>query len=243
MPTAKTRLYLSGNEDADRLLSEDPLALLIGLVLDQQVPLEWAFAAPAELKQRLGGKLNAQAIARMDPEDLVQVFLKRPALHRYPASMARRVHELTKLIVDDYGGSAANVWSGDVDASELLRRLKQLPGFGDQKARIFLAFLGKQLGVRPDGWEKSSSPYGEPESFRSIADIVDGSSLERVRETKQLAKQAAKAKAAEAAQLPAAKAIKKATGTVAKKAAKTAAKTPKKSATPAQSRGQASRAR
>jgi uncharacterized HhH-GPD family protein len=227
MPTDKPKLYLSGNAEADRLLSQDPLALLIGLVLDQQVPLEWAFAAPAELRQRLGGKLDARAIARMDPEDLVKVFLERPALHRYPASMARRVHELCRLLVESYGGKAENVWSGDVDAAELLKRLKKLPGFGDQKARIFLAFLGKQLGVHADGWVEKSSPYGEPKSFRSIADIVDGPSLERVRLTKQQAKQAAKAaQAQQADSQPAAKAAKTT------KAAKTR---------PAKARGVASR--
>src|ERR1700683_2178236 len=199
MPTDKPQLYLSGNAEADRLLSQDPLALLIGLVLDQQVPLEWAFAAPEELRQRLGGKLDARSIARMDPEDLVKIFLDRPALHRYPASMARRVHDLSRLLVESYDGKAENVWSGDVDAAELLKRLKKLPGFGDQKARIFLSFLGKQLGVRPDGWVDKSTPYGEPQSFRSIADIVDGQSLERVRLTKQQAKQAARAGSKKAA--------------------------------------------
>jgi uncharacterized HhH-GPD family protein len=186
-------IRLSGNTEADALLSKDPLALMIGMVLDQQVPLEWAFAAPAELKKRLGGKLDPRAIARMDPEDLVKVFVERPALHRYPASMARRVHELCRLVVESYGGKTENIWSGAADASELLARLKKLPGFGDQKARIFLALLGKQLGVRPDGWVEKSTPYGEPESFRSVADIVDGPSLDRVRTTKQQAKQAAKA--------------------------------------------------
>ena len=186
-------LRLSGNTQADALLSKDPLALLVGMVLDQQVPLEWAFAAPAELKNRLGGKLDPRAIARMDPEDLVKVFVERPALHRYPASMARRVHELCRLVVDSYGAKAENIWTGVADASELVGRLKQLPGFGDQKARIFLALLGKQLGVRPDGWVQKSSPYGEPKSFRSVADIVDGPSLERVRTAKQQAKQAARA--------------------------------------------------
>jgi uncharacterized HhH-GPD family protein len=258
MPTDKPQLYLSGNAEADRLLSEDPLALLIGLVLDQQVPLEWAFAAPAELRQRLGGKLDARAIARMDPEDLVKVFLERPALHRYPASMARRVHDLSRLLVDSYAGKAENVWSGDVDAAELLKRLKKLPGFGDQKARIFLAFLGKQLGVRPDGWVDKSTPYGEPQSFRSIADIVDGQSLERVRLTKQQAKQAARAAQAQHAETePAAKtkrptkaastktATTKSASAKAGPAAKAAkvAKATSKASRPAKARSQASRTR
>lgn len=189
-------LYLSGDNQADALLSKDPFALLVGMVLDQQVPLEWAFAAPAELKRRLGGKLEASSIAAMDPEELVRIFSERPALHRYPGSMARRVHELARLLVDRYAGKAQNVWSNPSDASDLLGRLKELPGFGDQKARIFLALLGKQLGTRPDGWEQSSAPYGERGSFRSVADIVDASSLDRVRATKQAAKLAAKAAAA-----------------------------------------------
>jgi uncharacterized HhH-GPD family protein len=194
-------LYLSGDKQADALLSKDPFALLVGMVLDQQVPLEWAFAAPAELKRRLGGRLDAASIAAMDPDELAAIFSERPALHRYPASMARRVHELSRLLVDSYGGKAEKVWSGSREAKELLGRLKQLPGFGDQKARIFLALLGKQLGTRPDGWETLSSPFGDPGSFRSVADIVDVASLERVRATKQAVKLAAKADAAKAAKL------------------------------------------
>jgi uncharacterized HhH-GPD family protein len=190
-------LHLSGNDEADALLTRDPLALLIGMVLDQQVPLEWAFAAPAELKRRLGGRLDAKAIAAMDPDELAEAFLRKPALHRYPASMAKRVHDLTVGLVEDYGGRADRVWAGTDDASELLRRLKKLPGFGDQKARIFLALLAKQLGVRPKGWEEVSAPYGAKGSLRSVADIVDAASLERVRAAKQAAKQAARAAAAE----------------------------------------------
>jgi uncharacterized HhH-GPD family protein len=231
-------LRLSGDSVADALLSKDPLALLIGMVLDQQVPLEWAFAAPAELKRRLGGRLDVAAMAAMSEEDLVAVFLERPALHRYPASMARRVHELCRLIVDDYGSSASNVWSGAASGTELLGRLKKLPGFGDQKARIFLALLGKQLNVRPDGWDSVSTPYGEPGSFRSVADIVDADSLDRVRMTKQAAKQAAKEAAAKApakkvaakkvaGKSPAKKAVAK--KTVAKKAAPRTGRATKKS--------------
>jgi uncharacterized HhH-GPD family protein len=192
-------LHLSGNREADALLTKDPLALLIGMVLDQQVPLEWAFAGPAELKRRLGGKLDAASMAKMDPEALTAVFLERPALHRYPASMAKRVHDLCLIIVDEYGGHANKIWTGVDDAKELLARLKKLPGFGDQKARIFLALLGKQLGVRPRGWEEASAPYGEDGSLRSVADIIDSETLDKVRAAKQAAKQAAKAAAAASA--------------------------------------------
>src|SRR5579883_972931 len=157
----------------------------MGMVLDQQVPLERAFSAPADLKARLGGTLDAAAIAAMDPEQLVDAFRTRPALHRFPGSMARRVQELCRVVRDEYGGDAAAVWRGVTDGAELLARVRALPGFGDQKARIFVALLGKQLGVRPPGWEKVSHPYGEPGSHRSVADIVDADSLALVRAYKQ----------------------------------------------------------
>ncbi|MGH9016650.1 MAG: HhH-GPD-type base excision DNA repair protein [Acidimicrobiales bacterium] len=199
-------LRLSGDPEADTLLSEDPLALLIGMVLDQQVPLEWAFAAPAELRRRLGRDLDAGAIAAMTPEALGAAFTAKPALHRYPGSMAARVYDLCRLLVDDYGGTADAVWAGAASGSELLGRVRALPGFGEQKAKIFVALLGKQLGVTAPGWREVSVPFGEPGSFRSVADIVDQASLDRVRAFKQDMK--AKAKAAAAA-----------TGTPAKKTA------------------------
>jgi uncharacterized HhH-GPD family protein len=190
-------LCLSGDAKADALLTKDALALLVGMVLDQQVPLEWAFSAPLELQRRLGGKLDVKAIAEMDPAALASAFSERPALHRYPSSMAQRVQELCRLVVEDYSGNPKKIWTGAKDGKELLARLKQLPGFGDQKARIFLALLGKQLGVKPPGWEEASSPFGEPGSLRSVADIVDSASLDRVRAAKQAAKAAAKAAASE----------------------------------------------
>lgn len=193
-----TEIHLSQDAKADKLLSDDPLALLVGMVLDQQVPLEWAFAAPLELKKRLGGKLKAAEIAAMKPEDLVAVFVEKPALHRYPASMAQRVHELCRVVTEEYGAKAQNVWTGAADARELLGRLKKLPGFGDHKARIFLALLGKQLSVRPDGWMEVSAPFGEPGSLRSVADIVDAESLDRVRAAKAAAKAAARQSAGKA---------------------------------------------
>jgi uncharacterized HhH-GPD family protein len=201
-----TTLRLSGDPEADKLLAKDPLALLIGMVLDQQIPLEWAFAGPAELRRRLGHDLDAKEIASMDPEALAAAFSARPALHRYPGSMAGRVQELSRMLVDQYGGKAANVWKGATSGEELLTRVKQLPGFGEQKAKIFVALLGKQLGVQPDGWRQVSEPFGEPGSHRSVADITDAQSLDRVRAFKQELKAKAKAAAAEKA------AVKKAPG-------------------------------
>jgi uncharacterized HhH-GPD family protein len=201
-----TTLRLSGNPEADKLLSKDPLALLIGMVLDQQVPLEWAFAGPAELRRRLGHDLDAREIASMDPEALAAAFSARPALHRYPGSMAGRVQELCRTLVDQYGGKADAVWKGAKSGQELLARVRDLPGFGEQKAKIFVALLGKQLGIRPDGWRQSSAPFGDPATYCSVADITDAESLDRVRAFKQEMK--AKAKAA-AAKTPAKKAVAK----------------------------------
>lgn len=185
-------LRLAQDEVADQLLSEDPLALLIGLVLDQQIPLERAFASPRDLRDRLGGRLSAEDIAAMDPDALAAVFAERPALHRFPAANARRVQELCRLIVDDYGGRAAAVWDTASSGDELYRRIRALPGFGEQKARIFIGLLGKQLGVRPPGWEQAAGRFGQPGTFLSIADIVDDESLRRVRAYKQQLKAAAK---------------------------------------------------
>ncbi len=155
-------LSITGDGRADRLLSEEPLALLVGMLLDQQVPMERAFTAPADLKDRLGGRLDAAAIAAMDPERLAETFKAKPSLHRYPSSMAGRVQELCRIVATDYGNDAASIWSGASGGEELLGALRSLPGFGDQKARIFLALLGKQLGVDPPGWREASAPYGEP---------------------------------------------------------------------------------
>jgi uncharacterized HhH-GPD family protein len=199
-----TTLRLSGEPEADRLLSKDPLALVIGMVLDQQVPLEWAFAGPAELRRRLGHDLDAREIAAVDLEVLAATFSARPALHRYPGSMAARVQELCRMLVERYGGKADNVWKGVGSGTELLGRVRELPGFGEQKAKIFVALLGKQLGVRPPGWEDVSSPFGDADTYRSVADITDAASLDRVRAFKQEMK--ARAKAAAAAKAPAKKA-------------------------------------
>ncbi len=195
MPRRRS-LYLSGDADADKLLTTDPLALVIGMVLDQQIPLERAFSAPAELAERLGEPLDAGRLAAMDPEQLAAVFSARPALHRFPGSMAGRVQAVCRVVVDEYGGDAARIWKSATNGKELLANVKALPGFGEQKARIFIALLGKQLGVTPDGWETASSPFGDAGSHRSIADIVDADSLLLVRQYKQEMKAKAKATAA-----------------------------------------------
>jgi uncharacterized HhH-GPD family protein len=188
-------LHLSQEPEADALLSKSPFALLVGMVLDQQVPLEWAFASPLELQRRLGKALDPKYIAQMDPEALATAFSSRPALHRYPGSMATRVQELAQLVVERYHGKPEEIWNGAASGDDLFRRVKELPGFGEQKAKIFVALLGKQLGVHPDGWDAVSSPFSDPGSFRSVADITDVESLNRVREFKQAMKAANKAKA------------------------------------------------
>ena len=187
-------LHLSQHDEADALLSQDPLALLIGMVLDQQIPLEWAFRGPLTLKERLG-TLDAAEIAAMDPDQLAKAFTGPPAVHRFPGSNAKRVQDLCRIVVDDHGGKADAVWKKAADGADLFRRVKALPGFGEQKARIFVALLAKQLGVRPAGWEEAAGEYGPEGTFKSVADIVGPESLARVRRYKQDKKAAAKAAA------------------------------------------------
>ena len=191
----KVSLHLAQNPPADKLLSADPLALLIGMVLDQQIPLEKAFTSPLDLKTRLGGRLDVAEIAGMDPDALATVFSTPPALHRFPRANAKRVQDLCRIVVDRYGGKAANVWRKAADGDDLLRRVKALPGFGEQKARIFVALLGKQLGVQPPGWQDAAGAFGEPGSFVSVADIDGPDSLALVRRFKQERKAAARAAA------------------------------------------------
>lgn len=187
-------LHITGDDAADELLSTDPLALLIGMLLDQQVAMETAFAGPKKIQERLGA-LDAATLAGTDPGRLEEVFRTPPAVHRYPGSMAARTQALCAHLVEHYDGDAAALWrAGEPDGAEVLRRLKALPGFGDQKARIFLALLGKQLGLQAPGWREVAGPYGEDGSRRSVADIVDAESLAQVRENKRAAKAAAKAK-------------------------------------------------
>ena len=189
-------LHLSGDPEADRLLSDDAFALLIGMVLDQQIPLEWAFSGPWRLQGRLGQELDATEIAAMDPDALGKVFAERPALHRFPGSNAKRVHALAQIIVNEYQGDASRVWTTAETGDELYRRVKALPGFGEQKAKIFVALLGKQLGAQPPGWQDAAAPFGQPGTFISVADITGPEALAEVREYKRAKKAAAKAAAA-----------------------------------------------
>jgi uncharacterized HhH-GPD family protein len=181
------------DQDANELLSRDPLALLIGMLLDQQVPLEKAFSGPRDLVRRLGHEPTAAELAGYDPDALAAVFSERPALHRYPRAMAARTQDLARLIVDRYGGDAAQLWQGADTGRELVRRIAELPGFGPVKAQIFAALLGKQLGVRPPGWREAAGPFGQDGSRVSVADITDDGSLAEVRAYKQGLKAAAKA--------------------------------------------------
>jgi uncharacterized HhH-GPD family protein len=191
MTVATTTLRLAQDPAADALLERDPLALLVGMLLDQQFPMERAFASPYLLTQRLGvDRLEAGAIAGYDPDAFAKVMAGPPALHRYPAAMAGRVQTLCRLVAERWGGDAAELWRGAATGRELLARLRSLPGFGEQKARIFVALLGKQLGVRPPGWREAAGVYGEEGSHRSIADVTDAESLAQVRAFKQAAKAA-----------------------------------------------------
>ncbi|AAS04945.1 HhH-GPD-type base excision DNA repair protein [Mycobacterium avium] len=187
------KLQLVQEPAADALLDENPFALLVGMLLDQQVPIETAFAGPKKIADRMGG-LDAATIADYDPDKFAALCSERPAIHRFPGSMAKRIQALAQLLVDRYGGDAAALWTaGEPDGKELLRRLKGLPGFGEQKARIFLALLGKQYGVTPPGWREAAGEFGKAGTYLSVADIVDARSLGQVRSYKKQMKAAAKA--------------------------------------------------
>jgi uncharacterized HhH-GPD family protein len=178
---------------ANELLGSDPLALLVGMVLDQQIPLEKAFSSPYVLAQRLGHVPTAAELAEFHSDELVAIFAKPPALHRFPKAMASRVQEVCRALVEYYDGEAAGLWTDAADGAELVKRIGSLPGFGKQKSQIFTALLGKQYGVRPPGWREAAGAYGEEGSFRSVADIVDDASLAKVRSYKKEMKAAAKA--------------------------------------------------
>jgi uncharacterized HhH-GPD family protein len=185
-------LHITGDDAADRLLTDDPLALLIGMLLDQQVAMETAFAGPLKISER-AGTLDAAALASFDPQAFAELFTATPAVHRFPGSMAARVQSLCAAVEQEWGGDASAIWrQGEPDGATVLKRLKKLPGFGEQKAKIFLALLGKQYGYTGDGWREASAPYGEEGSYRSVADIVSPESLTKVREHKRAMKSAAK---------------------------------------------------
>ncbi|GLX34629.1 (Fe-S)-cluster assembly protein [Streptomyces roseochromogenus] len=186
-------IRLAQQPEADALLSRSPLAALVGMLLDQQVPMEWAFSGPYTIARRLGADdLDADAIAAMDPEAFAALLSQKPAVHRYPGSMAKRIQQLCAYLVEHYDGDAEAVWRDVASGDELLGRLKALPGFGEQKAKIFLALLGKRLGVRPKGWREAAGDYGRANVYRSAADITGPESLAKVREFKQAQKAAAK---------------------------------------------------
>lgn len=193
MATTRTKtFFITDDPEADTLLAKEPLALLIGMLLDQQVSMELAFAGPLKLHQRLGG-LDAAAIAAMDPDAFAAVCCEKPAIHRFPSSMAKRTQELCQALVDGYGGKADRVWKGARNGAELVARLEALPGFGKEKSRIFAAVLGKRVGVRPQGWEAAAAPFAD-EQPRSVADAVDQAALAEVRVWKRAKKAAGRAK-------------------------------------------------
>jgi uncharacterized HhH-GPD family protein len=184
-------LTIAQDPTADRVLSEDPFALLTGMLLDQQFPMERAFAGPAKVLERFG-TLDPGVIATADPEAFADLCATPPAIHRYGRSMAARIQALAVVVRDTYGGDASAIWTGAGTGAQLVTRLKALPGFGEQKARIFTALLGKQLGVRPEGWQEACGAYAEEGSYRSVADVVGPESLQKVRDFKKAAKAAAR---------------------------------------------------
>ena len=187
------RLRLAQDEKADGLLERDPFALVVGMLLDQQIPMEWAFTGPATIAARMGTEnLDPALIASCDPEEFVALMTGPPAVHRYPRSMGARVQKLAGYVVERYDGDISRLWTEALSGVELRRRLGELPGYGDQKARIFVALLGKQLGVQPEGWREAAGAYGEDGSRRSVADVVDAESLAEVRQYKREVKQAPK---------------------------------------------------
>jgi len=186
------QIRIAQDESADEVLSTDPFALLTGMLLDQQFPMERAFAGPAKVLERFG-TLDVATIAAAEPEGFADLCATPPAVHRYGRSMAGRIQALATVVRDDYDGDASRIWKTAQTGAELFARVKKLPGFGEQKAKIFVALLAKQLGVRPDGWETAAGDYAETGSFRSVADVVDPESLQKVRDFKKAAKAAAKA--------------------------------------------------
>lgn len=187
-------INITGDPAADQVLTDQPFALLVGMMLDQQYPMEHAFRGPAKVLDRFGS-LEPARLAAADPEEFAALCSTPPAIHRFPGSMARRLQELAALVEERYDGDAERLWTEAVSGKELLARVMELPGFGKQKAQIFVALLAKQLGVRPEGWEAAVGAYAEP-GYRSVADVVDADSLHKVRDYKKQKKAAAKAASA-----------------------------------------------
>lgn len=185
-------LVVTGDPDSDAFISSNSLALLVGMLLDQQVPLSWAFRGPSTLATRLG-HLDAAAIAAMDPEELVALCCEKPAIHRYPAAMARRIHALCAVLAERYAGDAATLWSDAASGDELARRLAELPGFGPEKTKITIAVLAKRFGVRPDGWARACAPFDDDQP-RSVADAADAEALERIKQWKASMRSAGRTK-------------------------------------------------
>ena len=186
-------LAVTGDEAADALVNTDPLALLLAMLLDQQIPMEWAFKSPYRLAERLGDRFDAAAIAAMDPADLEAAFCTKPALHRFPAAMARRAHQLCRHVTEQYDGNAGAIWDSAGSGQELYDRVRALPGYGHEKSMIFLAILAKRFGARPDGWERVAGPFADDTS-RSAADIDGPEALARVRAWKKEQKAAGRSK-------------------------------------------------
>jgi uncharacterized HhH-GPD family protein len=182
--TRSKKLCLAQQADADEMLSRDPFALLVGMLLDQQIPMERAFAGPVAIAHRMEGPFDPSTVASYDPDGFVEVVAGPPAVHRFPTAMAARIQTLAKHLDEEYGGNASAVWADVKSGDDLLARLSALPGFGAQKAKIFVALLGKQLKVRPRGWREASEPYGEDGAFKSVADVIDAGSLAKVRQYK-----------------------------------------------------------
>jgi len=185
---------VTGDAAADAFLVENPFALLLGMLLDQQVPMEWAFKGPYTLNERLGGSLDPRTLAAMSPDDVEAVFKAKPALHRFPGSMGKRAYALAQAIVDDYGGDTTKVWREAKSGQALYERLRALPGFGEEKSKIFVALLAKRLGVKPTGWEAAAAPFSDA-TPRSVADIDSQETLAQVRDWKRAQKKKGKTKA------------------------------------------------
>lgn len=190
-------LWLAQQPKADELLAKDPFALLMGMILDQQIPLQKAFSGPQVLKERMTGRFTVKNIASYDPDEFVEIFSAFPAIHRFPAANAKRVQEAAQIVMDRYDGKTEAIWESAKSGQQLVKNIGELPGFGDTKAKIFAALLGKRFGVKPRGWQAACAPYSGKSVMMSVADIIDEPSYKKTREYKKRIKDAAKAEAAE----------------------------------------------